>query len=33
VPPLAEINASPEFNAREISRDDFEKQWEAAVRR
>jgi hypothetical protein len=33
VPPLAEINASPEFNAREISQDDFEKQWEAAIRK
>jgi hypothetical protein len=33
VPPLAEINASPEFNAREISRDEFEKQWEAATRK
>jgi hypothetical protein len=31
VPPLGEINASPEFNAREISQGDFERQWEAAT--
>jgi hypothetical protein len=31
VPPLAEINASPEFTANEISEAEFEKQWQAAI--
>jgi hypothetical protein len=31
VPPLAEINASPEFKAKEISQAEFEMQWQAAT--
>jgi hypothetical protein len=31
VPPISEINASPEFKAKEISQSEFENQWQAAT--
>jgi len=31
IPPLAEIAANPEFEAKEISKEDFEEMWSKAT--